>query len=160
VNGVFAANVAMEPAVFQRLAGIIAAQDAYFGLFRAIAESERIDFYQRKLDNPATAEVDRMRKLAVAKAREGEYGIDPAVWFKTITDKINLMKEVEDHLSGSLLTLVDTLDKAAQRALVFAAALSMTGILVGIWLGFAVSRSIVRPSTKRCARRTAWPRAT
>ncbi|MDO8932659.1 MAG: methyl-accepting chemotaxis protein, partial [Rhodocyclaceae bacterium] len=145
VNGVFAANVAMEPAVFQRLAGIIAAQDAYFGLFRAIAESERIDFYQRKLDNPATAEVDRMRKLAVAKAREGEYGIDPAVWFKTITDKINLMKEVEDHLSGSLLTLVDTLDKAAQRALVFAAALSMTGILVGIWLGFAVSRSIVRP---------------
>ena len=145
VNGVFAANAAMEPVVFQRLAGIIAAQDAYFGLFRATAEGDAIKFYEGKLDHPAVKEVDAMRKLVVAKAREGEYGVDPGLWFKTITDKINLMKEVEDHLSAGLLGLVDALDAQARAALAFAAGLSIAGILVGIWLGIAVSRSIVRP---------------
>ena len=145
VNGVFAANAAMEPVVFQRLAGIIAAQDAYFGRFRAIAEPDGIDFHQRKLDHPATAAVDAMRKIVVAKAREGEYGVDPAVWFKTISDKINLMKEVEDHLSAALLSQVDMLDREARKALAFAGGLSLAGILLAVWLGFAVARSIVRP---------------
>ncbi len=145
VNGVFAADVAMAPAVFQRLAGIIAAQDAYFGLFRATAERAEIDYYATKLDHPAAREVDAMRKLVVAKAQEGGYGVDPALWFKTITAKIDLMKAVEDHLSRQLLDLVDRLEGRARSALALAAGLSLVGILAGIWLGIAVSRSIVRP---------------
>ncbi|MBI4984261.1 MAG: nitrate- and nitrite sensing domain-containing protein [Rhodocyclales bacterium] len=145
VNGVFAANQAMDPAIFQRLAGIIAAQDAYFGLFRAMADSGSIAYFERKLNHPVSAEVENMRKVAVAKARDGDYGVDPAVWFKTITDKINLMKEVEDHLSSSLLDLVETLERSAQRALLLSVSLSVAGILIGILLGFAVARSIVHP---------------
>ena len=150
-NGAFAADKPLEPALYQRLTGLYAAQEVYFANFRDSADRDNVDFYRKTLDNPVTAEVERLRKVLMEKAGEGKFGVDPAHWFKTISDKINLMKTVEDHLSTTLLAHVDTLSTQARRALLFSAGLSVAGVLVGILFGLAVATSITRPLNQAVA---------
>ena len=44
-------------------------------------------------------EVEKMRKIALFSNIEENFGVDPNYWFETITNKINLLKQVEDHIS-------------------------------------------------------------
>ena len=60
--------------------------------------------------------VEEMRKVAMDKATEGGFGIDALYWFKTITQKIELLKEVEDSLSRDLSGKTETLLVRANAA--------------------------------------------
>ena len=39
-----------------------------------------------------------MRQIALNKANTGNFGVDAEYWFKTITKKINKLKEMEDFI--------------------------------------------------------------
>ena len=145
VNGVLAANTAIEPAVFQRFIGIMAAQEIYHSAFAAFATADAKQQAQRPLESDAGKEVARMRKVVLDAAKDGNFGIEPALWFKTITAKIDQMKEVEDQLSASLNQLVDRLDGQARSVLTLTLGAALAGVLVALLLGALLARSIVKP---------------
>ena len=145
VNGVLAANTAIEPAVFQRFIGIMAAQDIYYAAFSAFASSEARQQGARPLESEAGKDVARMRKVVLDAAKDGNFGIEPALWFKTITAKIDQMKEVEDQLSTALNRLVDRLDAEARSVLTLTLGAALAGVVLAILLGGLLARSIVRP---------------
>ena len=54
----------------------------------------------------------------VSRLRERDLGgVDPAAWFAAMTEKIDLMKGVENHLAGSIAAEAAELKAAAQREL-------------------------------------------
>ncbi|MBF0180084.1 MAG: hypothetical protein HQM03_08675 [Magnetococcales bacterium] len=78
----------------------------------------------------------------MAKANEGKFGVDPNQWFATITDKINLLKEVEDHLSHSLESRTRTMHTEAASFfwgyLIFTSLVVVIGVLIGMLVARAI----------------------
>jgi len=122
----------------------LSAQDVYTDLFFANALDSQKEFYKAKVSGPAVDEVARIKKVAMDKGTEPGLGIDPVYWFKTVTEKIDLIKEVENKLSGDLLDAASKLKSDAQRMAIFFIALTVLSILITVVLAFLISRGILR----------------
>jgi len=85
--------------MFAKFITLMAEQNAYMDAFISIAPDDSVQMYKQIMNSSVVDEVNNMRKIAVAKANEGAFGVDGVVWFKTITKKINLLKKVDDNLA-------------------------------------------------------------
>lgn len=95
-----------NPVLLDKFKGLILVQDTYMDVFLAYAVPKEREYYKDKMGDPSVAEVQRMRDIALqssgdaaAEKIEGEY------WFKTITQKINILKNIEDNLAGGVIAL-------------------------------------------------------
>ncbi|WP_297443307.1 methyl-accepting chemotaxis protein [Sulfurimonas sp.] len=104
LSGTFAAD-SFADGMFAKFITLLAQQDAYMDAFVAMATPESKKLYKDTMNSPVVAEVNKMR--AIAKAKEGKFGVDSEVWFKTITKKINLLKQVDDGLAKNNTKLLD-----------------------------------------------------
>ncbi len=136
------AKDAFAEGMYPRFIALVTEQNAYLGVFDSLASPEQRDFYKTKMAAPAVAEVEKMRATAMAKANEGKFGVDPNQWFATITDKINLLKEVEDHLSHSLESRTRTMHTEAASFfwgyLIFTSLVVVIGVLIGMLVARAI----------------------
>ncbi|PPK73562.1 methyl-accepting chemotaxis protein [Methylobacter tundripaludum] len=130
------------PDAHSRFLKNFSAQDVYTDLFFAYALDSQKAFYKAKVSGPAVDEVARMEKIAMDKSNG--FGIDPLYWFKTVTEKIDLIKEVEDRLSGDLLDAASKFKSEAERTAVFFIALTVLSVLATVALTFFISREILR----------------
>ncbi|HIO70912.1 MAG TPA: HAMP domain-containing protein [Campylobacterales bacterium] len=97
---------------YRKFISLVAQQDAFLNSFLSIADQDAIDFYNISVDNnPAVSKVEKMRSIAIAKAREGGFGIDPSVWFDAISAKISLLKDIDSYLYQMSLYKVEELQK-------------------------------------------------
>lgn len=85
--------------MFQKFITLIAEQDAYIDSYLSMGSDTSINFYKQTIKSPIFDEVNSMRKIAIEKSMQGNFGIDSVVWFKTITKKINLLKKIDDELA-------------------------------------------------------------
>ena len=94
----------------------------------------------------AVDDVARMRGIAIASAFGGDLeGIEGGYWFDRITEKIDLMKSVEDRLADDLRALAMHLKDDAQSSL-YLSSLSTVGLLLLTVLTVTVLvRSVTRP---------------
>jgi methyl-accepting chemotaxis protein len=137
LNAVFAAN-AFDAAIYRRFLTIVAAQDTYLAAFRDFGSAAALALFDDKMASPAAREVARMRAVALERAETGGFGVEPATWFATITQKIDDIKLVEDHLSGELDTLVGRLAAEARADLWIAGSLTVASLLLALWFTFVV----------------------
>ncbi len=105
LSGVFAKD-AFPAGFFAKFINLVAKQDAYMDGFLSMANKHLVEFYNEKMNNPAVTEVQRMRDIAIKKANVGGFGIDSEYWFKTITKKINLLKEIDDEIASDITKLI------------------------------------------------------
>ncbi len=95
---------------FQKFISLMAAQNAFLNSFLAIADQDSIDFYNISVDsNPTVLAVQKMRDIAIEKAQEGGFGIDPNKWFEAISAKISLLKDIDGYLYQMSLYKVEEL---------------------------------------------------
>ncbi len=131
--------------MFSMFVSLVTAQDMYTREFRLASSPADVAFYDKTMQAPCVPEVARYREIATKKATEGGFGQDAQVWFATITAKINLLKEVEDHLSEGLRHRTGEIRSAATARLTYLS-MVVVGIIVGVVVfGWLVLRSILRP---------------
>jgi len=102
--------------MFAKFITLMAEQNAYMDAFLSIAPHNAIVMYKETMQSPVVTEVDKMRKIAISKANEGNFGVDGVVWFKTITKKINLLKKVDDNLAKENDKILASLEAAYKRS--------------------------------------------
>ncbi len=85
--------------MFQKFITLVAEQDAYMDAFLSTATATSKALYTKTMHAPVVNEVQKMRAIAIEKASVGHFGIDSVLWFRTITQKINLLKRVDDGLA-------------------------------------------------------------
>ncbi len=107
------------PGMYRKFNVLVSEQKTYTKTFLVFATPEQRAFYNDKLTGPAVDAVNRMRGVAFDRYATGGFGIDPNVWFRTITQKINLLKEVDDRLAADLIQRADRLRGEASRAFWF-----------------------------------------
>jgi len=100
--------------MFAKWVKLVAEQDSYLDSYLAMATDDSKAFYSSKMNSPIIDEVNKMRKIATENSLTGNFGIDSVYWFKTITKKINLLKQVDDelaHQNDLLLEMVESKSK-------------------------------------------------
>jgi chemotaxis signal transduction protein len=117
VNGIFAAKESIKVPVFQRLQGLITAQDLYLAQFRGLAEPASAKALADLLAAKPAQETLRMRGIAIEQAFLGNFEVEPATWFAAITAKIDAMKLIEDQLAADIAANAAQLIANARRGL-------------------------------------------
>ena len=113
LSGTFAADKFAD-GMFAKWIKLVAEQDSYIDSYLAMASQESKDLYKSKMSSPVVTEVNKMRTIAMKNHLSGNFGIDSVYWFKTITKKINILKEIDDKLAqqnDKLLEIVESKSK-------------------------------------------------
>ncbi|MDD2449676.1 MAG: nitrate- and nitrite sensing domain-containing protein, partial [Sulfurimonas sp.] len=97
---------------------LMAEQDSYMEVFLSLASDESKKLYVITMDSPIVKEVDKMRDIAAKKAQDGGFNINSEKWFETITQKINLLKEVDDALAKQNSQMLEALESKAYKGVV------------------------------------------
>jgi methyl-accepting chemotaxis protein len=107
------------PGMYTKFIRLVSEQDAYIDDFLTFANDDMKKAYQQALKNPAFAEVDRMRNIAISNHKTGGFNIDAEYWFKTITKKINALKQIDDKIAQIILNDLSKLkDNAIRDAII------------------------------------------
>ena len=135
-----------QPAIYDNLVKLIAAQNTFLDSFRLYGRQQDKDFYDKTLTGKPVEEVARMREIALRSRENGDLeGITGAYWFEQITDKINLMKQVEDFVAQDLQELAAHDMAKARDSLLLEAAMVLVLLTAALLSAFVVTRSITRP---------------
>jgi len=144
-SGGFSAGV-FKPAIYQKFLQLIAMQDVLFGRFDIYATPELQAFRDSTIAGSDVNDVARMRKIAIDSATTSDLqGVQGPYWFDKITNKINLMKTVEDKVAVNLQATAGAAESASQASFMMMSVvtlilLAFTGALV-----FYVVRGITKP---------------
>ena len=130
--------------LFQKFIAKISAQDVYTNSFVSVAVDAQKTFYQQTVTGPSIEEVARLRKIAMEKAAEGGFGIDPSHWFNTATQRIDLLKKVEDRLAADLVDFANQEKHNAQSVMMLYIALTLLLVSAALLIVFLVTRGIIR----------------
>ncbi len=144
LNAVLSAG-RFEDETYRRFVSVIAAQNEHFAMFSKFAHQNDLAYALEKLNTPAAVKVDEMRATVLAKSATGDFGIPPEIWFSTITEKINTMKEVEDHFSKRLIEGANDLVSAAKMGLTISIAIVLFMTISALAVGFILFASIRVP---------------
>jgi len=124
------------------------AQEVYTDMFFAYALDSQKEFYKAKVSGSAVDEVVKIKKIAMDKGSEPGFGVDPVYWFKTVTEKIDLIKEVENKLADDLLGTAGKLESDARFMVIFFIVLTGLSVLITILLTFFIGRGVLRSINK------------
>ncbi len=130
LSGVFGADK-FAPEAEVRFLSLVATQDTWFATFQSWASDEQQAFFKSKVTGPAVDEVSRLRKLAIEHMHDPSLSTDAKQWFKASTERINLLKEVEDRLERDLSTAAQDVESSAKTlAWFYSLATLLSGIFV------------------------------
>ncbi|MEM7349207.1 MAG: methyl-accepting chemotaxis protein, partial [Acidobacteriota bacterium] len=109
----FAAD-SFAPQQHATVVSLIAEQRAYLATFQGLAPPRIEAAFAATEDHSAVAEVERLRAVALASP-DGGFGVAAPDWFAIKTERIDLLKEVEDLSAANLATETRALEARAVR---------------------------------------------
>lgn len=89
-----------------------------------------------------------MRAVAIEKYDTGKFGVDPKYWFKTITEKIEIMKEIENYLTKDIVTEINVYEYEKNMMFIKIIILSILIMVFCILSGIYTANSIVKEVKK------------
>jgi len=141
---VFAANK-MESAQYRAILTRINFQDAYLNDFRSIASAESKASLVAVLEDSAAKEVATYRDILISKSSEGDFGVDPTQWFKSITAKIDGLHVTEELITNQINTDAAALQQASRTQLIVVLLGGLVAILLTVAVSYWVAKSIATP---------------
>jgi len=143
LSNTFAANQ-FAPNMFVKLITLMSEQVSYIDSFLGTASPSSIAFYEKTMRSPLVEEVQKMRTIAIEKSSVGNFGVDATHWFETITNKINLLKEVDDALAKEIITSLTVLKNNAQKQMLIEGGGLVAITLFIIILLYATFQDVIR----------------
>ncbi|MDV7339000.1 nitrate- and nitrite sensing domain-containing protein [Terasakiella sp. A23] len=133
----------------QRFLALIEAQNTYLRTFAIYANKAEKDALAKALTSTSAQEVLRLRQIGIDSMNSKDLqGITGAYWFKTITDKINELKKVEDFIAHDLIETTEEIKATHWNLLWLHVMISAIVLGATIAFGYIVNVSITRPLTR------------
>jgi methyl-accepting chemotaxis protein len=141
----FAAGHFSSGAEIQPLLSAISAQDTNLHLFADVATPADAALYERTVTGAPVEQAAKMRATALERLLAPDLGgIEAADWFATMTQKIDLMKKVEDTLAQRLADDAGGLRDDASAARLRALLLLVVSFGVALGLAVLIGRDLRR----------------
>ncbi len=142
LSGVFTVDEFL-PGVFKKFVELESRQDTYINVFYSFASEEQKNFYEQTMRGDAVNEVTRMRQIAVDKMNDGSFGVDPGVWFKASTGRIDLLKEVENKVGKDMLAVAHGIAASSQTTFILHLVIAIIGLALTALFVFVIVRGVV-----------------
>ena len=120
-----------NPGMFVKFIRLISEQNAFLDDFLTFASPEMKKMYYKSIQDSSFQEVQRMRNIAIKKAHTGNFNIDPEYWFKTITKKINVLKQIDNNISDIILNDLNKLSNHYILQTVIGVVINIIMIIIG-----------------------------
>ena len=98
LSATFAANK-FPTGMYTKFITLVAQQKAFIDDFLTFANPEMKKMYFSVISKPPFKEVDEMRAIAMSHHKTGGFNVDPVYWFKTITKKINYLRQIDKNIA-------------------------------------------------------------
>ena len=97
------------PEMFQKFVSLVSEQNIFQENFYIYSKPNIKDVFNQKMESPVFSEVEKMRAvlLSYGQNREVSFDIAPSTWFDKVTQKIGVLKEIDDSLSTDLISQVE-----------------------------------------------------
>ena len=115
LSGTFASDK-WKNGFYAKFITLLAEQNTYLDASMATATPYIKNFYKNTMNSPIVAKVQEMENIA-KNHTNGNFGVNAETWFKSITEKINLLKKVDDKMSNYNFTLLNEVQKDADNKL-------------------------------------------
>ncbi|MDP7343719.1 MAG: nitrate- and nitrite sensing domain-containing protein, partial [Alphaproteobacteria bacterium] len=137
-----------KPAIYQKFLQLIAMQNTFLSRFDIYATAEQKAFLESTLTGTAVDEVNRLRKIAIDSPVTGTLeGIESGYWFEAITQKVNLLKKIEDKVATDLLATAAAIEDSVYSAFLMLGVVTLILLLVAAGSVFVIVTGITRPIT-------------
>jgi len=103
VTGALAKNV-ITLKMHDKILDKIIKQNIYLDLFKEESKKEFVISLEKILSSNISKEVISIRKIVLS--RNKDFNIEPDKWFKIITEKINLLKNLEKNIENDLIITI------------------------------------------------------
>ncbi|MBL4801649.1 MAG: nitrate- and nitrite sensing domain-containing protein [Emcibacter sp.] len=125
---------------------LITEQNAFMEIFRENNSTASLHDANLVMSGPVIQEHLRLRQIALQSITTGSTeDITATYWFKVATDRINLMKQVEDNLLNKLVSHTqDAENSAMDRFFIILISTLFTTFII-ISGSYIIARSIIRP---------------
>ncbi len=134
------------PAIYRKFLQLIAMQNTYLSAFDIYATQEERDFLKSTVIGPDVDEVNRMRKIAIeSPITNSVEGITGPKWFGTITQKINLLKTVEDKIADDLVDKTHDIRSSSNTTFMILLVFTLVLLAITAVLVTVIVRGITRP---------------
>ena len=133
----------VNSAIQLKFSGLIVAQQSFYKSFEVIASDENVVMASTLLSSPVVKEVEKMREVILKASLEEDLNVDATLWFKTITQKINILKEVEDRLSEDLRQKIHAVKDQALSSFIIMAVVNLMTIIFASIIGYFIANYIV-----------------
>lgn len=128
--------------LYTRFLNLVNTQENYINVFLSLAPKDFSTYYTTAMENPVIAEVEAMRKVAMDRAAIGNFGIEPTFWFEKQTQKINILKDIENYIEDSLITKVDQSAQRSSLSFYLEVFFTLVGIALTLLISMMITRSI------------------
>ena len=140
LSGTFAAD-SFNKKLYFKFVSVLSQQQALFNLFEHSASKELLAKFDALKKDPSFAEVERMRKIALSK--ESGFGVDATYWFKTITKKINKLKEMENFIFATLTKRAKEVQSSSFMHLVEFIVIALLSIMAIAYVSSSIIKSVL-----------------
>ncbi len=142
------ANDAFLPGFFVKFIRLISEQKAFLDAFKMAAPQKFVALYEKVAKQPVFKEVKRMEDLALKKASEGNFGIEPGYWFDTITKKINLLKAIENGIAKQILFDIERIIDKNRTSFYVTLSITLVGLIFVLFLGYLIVEKSINATIK------------
>ena len=109
----------------------IAEQNSYRNNFYNYVEAQDLKYYQDKIQGNVFLEVEKIRSIILNSNDSIIEDINTKEWFSLMTEKINILKDVDDYLSNMMLTdLNEELDHHTSEVYFYGLTIILTLIII------------------------------
>jgi len=125
------------PGLYTKFISLLAQQKAYLDDFLTFANPQMKKMYFEIIKHPAFAEVQKMRDIAISHHKTGNFGVNAEYWFKTITKKINYLRQIDNKIVNIIKEDLNSIKDTTFIDLV----IGIVGLLIIIFVSWLIIRS-------------------
>ncbi len=124
--GVLASNE-LTMATKIKFCNIVSSQDTYLEAFKHYTSEDGLSYFSSTLKGDDVEEVLKIRQILFSQ--QSDFGIDSGHWFSKMTNKINLLKQVDDYLANELIKSITHVTDETKNSMLFLLLVIIVGIV-------------------------------
>ena len=141
LNATFGAD-RFSAGALERVIALISEQDAYLSSFKNSATASMVAFYEQAMNDPSVEEVQRLRNIAITKANEGYFGVNPEHWFAQSTKRIDQLRKVDENIANDIKELIKQFKSYALLEAVIGCLIIIFSLSIGYFIARGIQESI------------------
>jgi len=129
---------------YGKLTSLAAVEAIYMAQFESAATREQLELYDQTVRGSGVERVEQMRQEAVESGGGGRIDGDAAAWYKASSDKLDEVREVEQHLSADIVATSASIKRGADRRAILYILLLVAAVALAVAVSLATARSLIR----------------